>query len=806
MPTLGVAVESRKAVTGMNNVTTAFKRGRESAGKFAKGVGRADKSMNKAGVSGLNLKRVLGGVITGFAAFAILRSTIRLIADFERTLATLKGVANATDKQLAHLEKTARDLGKATQFSAKEAAEGLLFLARAGFTVEEAITAIPATLNLAIAGLLDLGEAADIASNVLAQFGLEIEDTTRVTDILVKTANSANTDIRQLAEALKLAGPVAGAVGKTLEETAAAIGTLGNAGIQASLAGTNLRGIMAALLSPTEKIMRSLDRLNLTFGEVNPATQDLVSIFEAFRRAGLGATEAVNIFGRRNVAAGIILTNNVDILKDLKKKTENAGGAAQRQADIIKDTLAGAFLELKSAIQEVALSTGDRGLGQAIRTVVESLTFLIRGFEEVDDVMEDSILFWIKEFTRFKFTVIGVADVIKASFKDIRSGVISVGNVLLAKPLTGLSIGDPTTISATAKAARNAALKLAEELRKIEDAQEERRKERLRKAAAGAAGPGGAATGGISLAGAEALVSATTGGPRTGVLSAREAELAEEEVRRIQHRNEVLRTSSQIVKELIAAEKLRVQGLNLTEDAREVLIARTEAQNIVEAEAVEIAKAAGLTDQGRVVFIQQLVEGKKAQIDQLTQEIIKRQKLEEQLKRATQLGRSIGNVMSRSLENILLSMDKIIDKTFDWRNALRAVAKDLARIAVRQFVTQPLGQLIGSLVTGAATGGAGAGAGGAGTLTELPSGVVVRGGGAAEGAILTRPTMTLAGESGPEAILPLKRGRDGKLGVAMEGGGGQRPIIMHFHGVTDIAGFKRSKPQLAAFFRRALSK
>src|SRR5690625_3741634 len=99
-----------------------------------------------------------------------------------------------------------------------------------GFDVNEQIATLPAVLDAAIAGNMDLGQSADVVTNIMTGFGLEAEDAGRAVDVLVKASTTANTDIPQLGEAMKYVGPVASSLGWSIEETAAAVGTLSDAG------------------------------------------------------------------------------------------------------------------------------------------------------------------------------------------------------------------------------------------------------------------------------------------------------------------------------------------------------------------------------------------------------------------------------------------------------------------------------------------------------------------------------------------------------------------------------------------------
>ena len=380
MPTVAVAIDASRAKAG--------------AAVFS---GAANRMVSASQQLNFALVKLVGA----FSAFAIIREQIRVMSEFGQTMATVRGVTGATEEQFARLEATAKGLGATTRFTATEAAEGLLFLARAGFDAEEAIVALPNALNLAQAGAISFGEAADYATNIVMQFGLEAGELVRVVDTLVAVSNRSNTNVSQLAQALKYAGPVAGATGRSLEETAAVIGTLGNAGLQASLAGTNLRGIMAGLFQQSGRSKRAFEKLGISIDDINPAANDLATVFSVFREAGLSSAEAVAIFGRRNSAAALILKDNVDTIRDLERAALLAAGEGANMAKVMDDTLRGSLLALKSAIEATMLATGDSGLGGAFRGLVDLTTGVFRVFAGIQG-----------EIVRFKNAAILLADAI----------------------------------------------------------------------------------------------------------------------------------------------------------------------------------------------------------------------------------------------------------------------------------------------------------------------------------------------------------------------------------------------------------
>jgi TP901 family phage tail tape measure protein len=222
----------------------------------------------------------------------------------------------------------AKRLGSTTRFSATDAAEGLKFLARAGFDAQEATRALAGTLNLAQASGIDLGRAADIASNVLTGFRLEVVEIERVVDVLAKTTNSANTDMTQLGDAMKFVAPVAAGLGISLEETAAAVGALSDAGLQGTLAGTGLRRVLAELEAPSNKTEGHLKALGVTLEEVKPSTVGLVAALQRLKDAGVDTGQAMQLFGQRGGPAFEVMSNGIPKITAMTAELKNAEGTA----------------------------------------------------------------------------------------------------------------------------------------------------------------------------------------------------------------------------------------------------------------------------------------------------------------------------------------------------------------------------------------------------------------------------------------------------------------------------------------------
>ena len=164
-----------------------------------------------------------------------------------------------------------------------------------------------------------------MVANAIRSFNMEASEASRVGDTFISVSNRTNTTVTELAEAMKYAGTVAGASGKTIEETAAVIGLFSDRGIKASMAGTQFRGVMSKLAKPTAQATQAMRDMGLQAHELDPALHSMEEIAEALQRAFGSlknpldkASMASRIFGIRNMTGALAMSMSVDKLKDLK--------------------------------------------------------------------------------------------------------------------------------------------------------------------------------------------------------------------------------------------------------------------------------------------------------------------------------------------------------------------------------------------------------------------------------------------------------------------------------------------------------
>lgn len=332
--------------------------------------------------------RAAGGKATLAVTAPLIASAglmLRTAGDFEAAMNKVGAISGATGGDLAMLRESAKKMGASTKFSATQAAEALAFLAMAGFDATEANAALPGVLNLAAAGGIELGEAADIASNVLSGYGLKVEDLARVNDVLAKTFTSANTDLRGLGEAMSYAAPIAAAAGVDFSETAAAIGMLGDAGIQGSRAGTALLGAINKMLNPSTEQARLMDRLGLSFTDAAGKMRPLADILEQLGPISQDAGTMLTLFGTEaGPGMAALAGQGADALRALTAELDASGGTAQRIASEQATGLNASLTALGSAFEGLQIAIADSGLLELATGMIEKVTAFVRAVADAD--------------------------------------------------------------------------------------------------------------------------------------------------------------------------------------------------------------------------------------------------------------------------------------------------------------------------------------------------------------------------------------------------------------------------------------
>ncbi|QSM80450.1 phage tail tape measure protein [Mycobacteroides abscessus] len=292
--------------------------------------------------------------------------------DFEKTMNTLSGVTGASADVMQRFRNTAKDLGNdmtLSNTSAADAAQAMTELAKAGFSVDESITAAKGTLQLAAAAQVSAGQAAEIQANALQAFGLKADYASKAADVLSNAANASSAEITDVAFALQAGGSVARQTGVSLEDTAASIALLANNGIKGSDAGTLLKSALLKLSAPSDQAAGALQELGVSafdaqgnfvgmetlFGQLQAAAKRMTPEMYAMNTSVAFGSDAARL-------AGVAAKDGAEGF-DKMRDAMNQEGSAAKLAAAQNQGLPGVIERLKNAAETLAITLFEKVQG-----------------------------------------------------------------------------------------------------------------------------------------------------------------------------------------------------------------------------------------------------------------------------------------------------------------------------------------------------------------------------------------------------------------------------------------------------------
>lgn len=381
----------------MSSFNSAIDMAGEQLSGFASG-GVAD-ALGSIGAAAETAGRALTMHITG-KLLDVGQAALQVGMNFDASMSNVYGLMsslNLSQAQMDALRDTAREMGATTKFSASEAADAMGYMALAGWDDAQVIAGIPGVLNLAAAANMDLAKASDIVTDTMTPFGMAAERAGEAADVFAYAQANSNTTVEGLGEAMKYAAPTADAFGMTLQDTAAAMGVLANAGIKGSQGGTTLNAMLrdmknnakngAIAIGKTKVALTNADGSYRSYAAIIRDIDKATSSMTASQRdAALGA-----IFGDESLK-GILATlkQGPDALDAMTEGIYACGGAAEDMAATMGDNLKGDLAILESGAQDMAIALSD-WLMPAARGVVQGVTDLIGKFNALDDGTKNTI-------------------------------------------------------------------------------------------------------------------------------------------------------------------------------------------------------------------------------------------------------------------------------------------------------------------------------------------------------------------------------------------------------------------------------
>ncbi len=360
--------------------------------------------------TGGKIKSVGQGLTTGVTVPITAAGVAATIAgtNFDTSMSKLQatsGIAEKTSESYIKLKDKALEMGSSTSFSASEAADGLTYLALAGWDVETQIERIEPVLRAAEAGGMGLATASDKITDSMSSASVKSKDFAKYLDIVAQAQRKSNTSMEQMLDAYVVAGGIFNSLNMPLEESGALLGVLANRGTKGSEAGNALISVFSNLITETGQAGKALDKLNISLYDGNGKQRNMVEVLkEMAQKLGVTSdgTSKLTEKQKQQYAAMVGGKTQFDTLMkllagvsgeydELHDNLVNSNGSLNEMATIMKDNLGGQMESMKSAI-EGSLIKAFKAMEPVISKVVELITDAANWFSSLDEEQQKNIV------------------------------------------------------------------------------------------------------------------------------------------------------------------------------------------------------------------------------------------------------------------------------------------------------------------------------------------------------------------------------------------------------------------------------
>lgn len=368
-------LDDQGVVSGLKKIKVSMEEIKGKDGKLnwegLKKGGAATKALGE-GITDLGSSMTLGLTVPIVAAGG---AAISVAANFDDAMSQVQGALGDASADTEGLRQLALQLGSDTVFSATEAAQAMVELAKGGLTEADIKAgALAASMDLAAAGQLNLADAAETTVQMMGSFGLGAGDATRIANALAGAANASSADVSDLTQAMSQCSAQASLAGWSLEDTAAALALFADHGVKGSDAGTSLKTMLQRLSAPTDQAADAMEAYGLEVRDSNGKMKDITGIADELT-GKLGTLSDAErdaalqtIFGSdASRAAAILMQSGSEGLQKYIAATNDAT-AAETMANAQKGELSWALENMGGAIESASIAFGS-ALAPAITAV-----------------------------------------------------------------------------------------------------------------------------------------------------------------------------------------------------------------------------------------------------------------------------------------------------------------------------------------------------------------------------------------------------------------------------------------------------
>jgi TP901 family phage tail tape measure protein len=397
---------------------------------FDRAAGRVSSKLGSLG-------RAAGAAVLGLGAagtaFGV--ASLNTFGNFDQAMTeSLAIMGDVSSTMKGEMSDAAREIGLTTQFSATQAAESFFFLASAGLSAEQSIAALPQVAAFAQAGAFDMALATDLLTDAQSALGLTVEDSvenlenmTRVSDVLVGANTLANASVEQFSAALtNRAGPAMRAVGMEVEEGVAVLAAFADQGIKGEVAGNQLAIVMRDLSTKALTNKDAFEQMGIAvydsegeFNNMGDIISDLEGSLEGMSDAQQKATLLALGFSDRSVAALTTLLGTSDAIKEYEDALMDAGGTTKTVADKQLESFNAQMGLIKARLEDFMITVGSK-----------LAPLVLKAFKKMDEfwaIHGESIM---EGFRKMRDLFLGVVGKIRSFWDENGDGIMSKARIM----------------------------------------------------------------------------------------------------------------------------------------------------------------------------------------------------------------------------------------------------------------------------------------------------------------------------------------------------------------------------------------
>lgn len=360
-------------------------------------------SMKEAGDKMKNIGDSISSVgkklsVVSTAVIGVGTVAVKSAAEFDQSMSSVEAVSGATAEELEQLREKAKELGSTTNYSAKEVADAMTDMAKAGWSAQDIMNGMNGVLEATTASGEDLANVSEIVADAITTFGLSASDSSRVADVLTYAANAGTLSIADLGESFKNVGPIAKTMGISVEDVSTALEIMSQSGIKGSEAGTALKNVLTNLNGTSSTVKGALDELGISISNDDGTFKSFTEIVDLLRDSFSGLTDeqktsyAYTIAGKTGMNGLLTILNATEEeYNAISTAMNNCNGTASDTATIMQDNLASQTEILKNKLQVLGIELVEN-LMPALTNLVNKASEVVTWFSNLDEGTQNTIL------------------------------------------------------------------------------------------------------------------------------------------------------------------------------------------------------------------------------------------------------------------------------------------------------------------------------------------------------------------------------------------------------------------------------